>query len=190
MEANRAVYEEIIKDHPEWEGIGHSWDYKVRVEFMKEFLKRTGGWMIVTDINFKKYNANFNEKIIFEVKKVSEFPEGYATSIRENDSDSVGRGAGLGIYTKENGQLVYSVAVVNDAIEFTLNENERSLYNITNWTVGEMISDLFRSLIAITAMHSRVDLDEVPATNYKLYVGGVSPDHVGYFHKVTWTFIK
>ncbi|HXF86168.1 MAG TPA: hypothetical protein VNK49_12345, partial [Anaerolineales bacterium] len=27
MEANRAVYEEIIKDHPEWEGIGHSWDY-------------------------------------------------------------------------------------------------------------------------------------------------------------------
>ncbi len=146
--------------------------------------------MIVTDMNFKKYNANFNEEIIFELKKVSEFPEGYAISIRENDSDSIGRGAGLGIYTKENGQLVYSVAVVNDAIEFTLNENENSLYNITNWTVGELVSDLFRKLIAITAMHSRVDLKEVPATNDKLYVKGNDLESQGYFLGVTWTFIK
>ncbi len=146
--------------------------------------------MIVTDMNFKKYNANFNEEIIFELKKVSEFPEGYAPSITADFSDDIGRGAGLGIYTRENGQLVYSVAVVNDAIEFTLYENENSLYNAANWTVGELVSNLFRKLIAITAMHSRVDGRVVPATNYKLYVRGASPDDQGYFHKVTWTFIK
>ncbi|HXF84177.1 MAG TPA: hypothetical protein VNK49_02215, partial [Anaerolineales bacterium] len=190
MEANRAIYEEIIKDHPEWEGIGHSWDYKVRVEFMKEFLKRTGGWMIVTDMNFNKYEANLNEKIKLEVVQVTELPKGFLPELPLNDSDSVGKGAGTGMYVNDKGQIVYSVAMVGDTLRYTLNEDERSIFNTTNWTDGEVISELFRNLIASTATHSRTDYKVVPATNHKLYVKGSDPDSQGYFLDVTWTFIK
>lgn len=190
MEANRAVYEEIVKDHPEWNGIGNGWDYKVRVEFMKEFLARTGGRMIVTDMNFKKYEANFNEEIKFEVVQVAELPNGFLPELPRNDSDSVGKGAGTGIYVNDEGQVVYSVAIVGDTLGYTLKEDERSIFNTTNWTEGEVVSELFRNLIASTAVHSRADYKVIPATNHKLYVRGSDPDDQGYFLDITSTFIK
>lgn len=68
MEENRKVYEEIIKDFPQWEGIGSGSDYKERVAFMKEFLKRTGGKMIVQNHNFEKFEVDFNQPILNQWK--------------------------------------------------------------------------------------------------------------------------
>ena len=188
MEANRAVYEEIIKDHPEWDGIGNGWDYKVRVEFMKEFLTRTGGQMIVTDMNFNKFKADFNQDVKFDVISVDELPKEYVGMLATSDGKN--RGGGGTMYSTPEGQVVYSVAILPGALERTQTD-PAYIYKSWNWTPGEVISNLFRRTIAGTIFHNlNAGYGENQPSNYNLYTKGGVPSNENFFSDVYWTFIQ
>ncbi|MCC6299280.1 MAG: hypothetical protein IT314_08270 [Anaerolineales bacterium] len=187
---NQATLAKVLEKFPEYGGIGHGADYKIKQAFMQAFLKESGGKMIITDMNWRRFEADFNQEIKLEVIHGNRLPQEYAGAMRENINDKHGRGGGFTMYVSEQGQVVYSVMFVNNTLDYTLEENEGSLYNIGNWTAGEITSDFFRKLVANTAMHSRVDLRTVNASNYKLYIKGADPDSGEFFASMYWTFIK
>ena len=183
FESNRAIYEAIVVEHPEWEGIGLGSDYNTVVAFMTEFLTRSGGKMIVADASFNKFTANFNLPIKFEVIQVNEFPKGYSRYIANTDKS--GPGGGGSVYVDENGQYVYSIAILPGAIERTQTEPQ-SLYKAWNWTPAEVISDLFRQTISELVYKNRYS-DEM---KYQLYTRGGVPSNENFFSDVYWTFLK
>lgn len=173
MEFSRRVYEEIIKDHPEWEGIALGDDYEVRGDFMQEFLKRTGGLMVVTDMNWNKFEADLNKPVGFEVIEVDK---------RQNDFGK--------IQADETGQLIYSVLIPQLAIEETQGISTSpygiSIYFTWKWSPDGFVSDLFRRTISTHAYGTR-DSDR---HNYELYTRGGTPNSGRFYADVYWTFIK
>ena len=181
MKFNRKIYGEVIKDHPEWEGIGDSWDPKEKQAFAKEFLERSGGLAVITDMNWNKFEGNFNEEIKFKVTEVDKIPNGYSIAFKYDYGQ-----AGMSMYINENGQVIYSFITSRDAIKlFLANAQLRK-----GWTAGMLVSDFFRIFVANTSMHSGGDLESVNSTNHKLYVESTDPEDSSYFRKVTWTFIE
>lgn len=183
FESNRAIYEAIIIDHPEWEGIGLGSDYNTVVAFMMEFLNRSGGKMIVADASFNKYTADFNLPVKFEIIQVDELPKGYSGYIW--NANKTGLGGGGAVYVNGDGQFVYSLAISPGAIERTQTEPQ-SIYKAWNWTPAEVLSDLFRQLISETTYKDRYS-DKL---KYQFYTRGGVPSNVNYFSDVYWTFIQ
>ncbi len=183
FESNRAIYEAIIKDHPEWEGIGLSSDYETVIDFMKEFLKRSGGKMIIADASFNKYTVDFNLPVKFEVILVNELPQNYSSYIAK--ADDTNRGGGGTVYASEDGQLTYSVAVVPGALEDT-QIDPAYIYKSWNWTPAEVLSDLFRQLISETIYKDR-DSEKM---KYQLYTKGGVPRSGSFYADTYWTFIR
>jgi len=184
LEENRKVYEEIIKDFPQWEGIGSGTEYKERVAFMKEFLKRTGGTMIVQDHNFNKFEVDFNKPVKFEVNEVETLSTDVAYFLGISASNPSGRGGG-GVLNSLNGQLSYTVEIVPEALENALTD-QSYLYVKEKWSAGEIISNIFRLTISQTAYK---DMDS-SAHSYSLYTKGAEPKDALYYRKIHWTFIK
>lgn len=183
FESNRAIYEAIIKDHPEWDGIGLGSDYNTVVAFMTEFLNRSGGKMIIADASFNKYTADFNLPVKFEVIEVDELPKGYSGYIWNADKTSLGGGGA--VYVNEDSQFVYSVSIVPGAIERTQTEPQ-SIYKAWNWTPAEVLSDLFRQLISEATYKDRYS-DKL---KYQLYTRGGIPGDANFYSDVKWTFMQ
>ena len=186
MENNRKIYEEIIKDFPQWEGIGSGSDYKERVAFMKEFLKRTGGKMIVQNHNFEKFEVDFNQPIKFEVVEVETlsakvfFPIGLGLP-----GNLLGRGGGGYMTMNEKSQLVYKLEIVLEGLREALT-NKNYFYAAWKWEAGEVISNLFRITIALTSYKN----GESDQHKYQLYTKGGVLKSGNFYSDVTWTFIK
>lgn len=192
MEANRVIYEEIIKDHPEWEGIAHSWDYKVRVEFMKEFLTRSGGRMIVTDMNWNKYEADFNQPVKFEVIEVDELPKEYPEMAKLSQNE--GRGGSGIMFADKNGQITYKLAFVPGCIEYYINIDPFRAHN--NWGADWFVGEFFALVINSVPFHSNRYFSDPLASNYLLYIRGANKneditqnDGVLRPYKVRWSFV-
>jgi hypothetical protein len=186
MEKNRKIYEEIIKDFSQWGGIGSGSDYKERVAFMKEFLTRTGGTMIVQSHNFEKFEVDFNQPIKFEVVEVRTlspkvfFPIGLGLP-----GNLLGRGGGGYMAKNENSQLYYKLEIVPEGLQEALS-NKNYFYASHNWEAGEVVSNLFRFVIASTAYKN----GESGQHSYRLYTQGELPSSDNFYGSVNWTFIK
>ena len=180
---NRAVFEKVVEENPEWKDIGPGSDYKERLAFMQAFLKASGGRMTIQNRIFEKFEADLNLPIKFEVIQVNEFPKGYSRYIANIDKS--GPGGGGSVYVDENGQYVYSIAILPGAIERTQTEPQ-SLYKAWNWTPAEVISDLFRQTISEAIYRDR----HSDILKYQLYTKGGVPKSGSYYADVYWTFIK
>lgn len=185
MEKNRKVYEEIIKDFPQWEGIGSGSDYKERVAFMKEFLKRTGGTMNVQNHNFEKFQADFNQPIKFEVVQVEALSSKSTNFLGLSGDNPYGRGGGGLMYVDSKGRITYKVEIVKSALDAAMSD-KRYIYKTHNWTAGGLISDIFRQLIVQTSFKDKDSNNH----QYQLYTKGADPKNSRYYVDVYWTFIK
>ncbi|MBK6647361.1 MAG: hypothetical protein IPG44_16710 [Anaerolineales bacterium] len=194
MEFNRKVYEEIIKDHPEWEGIGNGDDYETRRLFMQEFLKRTGGFMVVTDMNWNKYEADFNHEIGFEVIEVDKLPNEYP-SMRAL-SQGQNRGGGGLMKVEESGQIIYSLAIAHGCIEFYINIDPYR--ENSNWPANWFVSEFFGTTISSVSKHTISAFKEPLLSDYLLYIRGANhdknilqPSGSGWVipYQVSWSFL-
>ncbi|MEW6083395.1 MAG: HEPN domain-containing protein [Chloroflexota bacterium] len=185
---NQAILAKVLEKRPEYEGIGHGADYKVKQAFMQAFLEESGGKMIVTDIKWRKYEADFNQDIKFEVVHGNKLPINYEGAMRGDEFDKLARGGGFAVFTNEQGQLVYSVMVVNNTLEYIM-QNKDSVFHMAGWTAGGIISNVFRMSVAHTALHSRGD-STVTVSDYRYYIKGSAPTEPDYVAKAYWFFIK
>lgn len=171
MEFNRKVYEEIIKDHPEWEGIALGDDYEVRGEFMQEFLTRTGGLMTMTDMYWNKFEADFNKPIGFGVIEVDKLPSEYP-DMRIISFDGKNRGGGGIMTVNSDGQIVYKVAFTQQSIEFYMHTEQRR--STAQMGVDKIVSELFAQTTNSVAYHQIVWFIN-SASDYRLYIGARNP---------------
>lgn len=192
---NRAVYEQVIAQHPEWDGITNSWDYEIRKEFVTAFLEESGGKAIISDMNFQKHEADFNLPIKFEVVEVDKLDSSYKGTRGVNAQDIAATGGGVKMHT-EDGQLIYQIAITQRAIDFALTQGIRANYS---WDVDKFISEMIAQGINVAARSGL--WFERPVSNYKLYIAGsnknqdiLQPAGDGYrplyFGSVKWTFLK
>lgn len=182
---NRAVLEKVLQENPAWEGIGPGADYNERLAFMKAFLEISGGTMIVQNHNFEKFEADLNLPVGFEVEEVDKLSPSTANFLALGNGGDYSRGGGGIMYVNEEGQLIYKVEIVDNALESALND-ERYIYNAWDWTAGEVISDLFRQTIAATSFKDK----NSTTFKYQLYTKGGVPKSGTYYADTYWTFLK
>lgn len=186
MKFNRAIYQEIIKDHPEWEGISHSANYVVKLAYIKEFLTRSGGLMMVQNHVYEKFEVDFNKPPSFKIEEVNTlstkviFPIGLGLP-----GNLLGRGGGGYMSVDENKQLVYKLEIVPGALDEAL-YNKSYFYAAWNWKAGGIVSRLFSIIIAQTSYKNM----DSSLHNYSLYTKGGVPGSGNFYKDVNWTFIK
>jgi hypothetical protein len=69
IEENRAIYDEIIADaelmekHPEWKDLSHNLPKESKKAYMTEYLKRSGGIMVIKGSNWSYHPVDFNRPL-------------------------------------------------------------------------------------------------------------------------------
>jgi hypothetical protein len=182
---NRKIAEEVWKEHPEYEGIGSGSPYEDKVKFMLLFLEKSGGIMTIKDHNFTAYSVDFNLPIGFRVELVDTLSSTTANFLALSAGNPYGRGGGGIMYSGENGQLLYKVEIVSGTLNAATSDR-RYIYKAWDWSVGGIISDLFRQTISQTAYKDR----DSNLHKYQLYTKGGVPKSGNFYSDVYWTFIK
>lgn len=100
------------------------------------------------------------------------------------DSGSI-TGGGSIMTVSESGNLVYRIAIVPGALQRTQTDSGY-IYKSHKWSVGAVISDIFRKIISETG-YKNVDSN---LYKYQLYTNGDNPDDPRFYVSVNWTFIK
>lgn len=182
IEENKATHEQILADaelmekHPEWKELSNNLPKEIKKAYMTEFLKRTGGTMVIKDAKWQKHTVNFNEKIKFTVEEVPAMTSEY--------SGVFYNAIGFKQHAGENGELTFSIMTLEGEIAKRAGNKGTATANLT---VGQYISNLFWHLVSGTTYGpNNYNLD---TTNYKLYVG-TKPGDPYYYINMGWGFIE
>jgi hypothetical protein len=180
IEENKEIHNQILADaelmekHPEWKELSNNLPKESKKAYMTEFLKRSGGTMVIKDAKWQYHTVDFNQKVKFTVEEVPEIT---------NEYPSVYNSIGFKQHVGEKGELTFSILTIKGVLSEKINGD--GLWG--NLTGGQLISSFFwemvsGSMIGITKANSN-------ASDYKLYIDS-DPFSGRYFVSLGWSFIQ
>lgn len=181
IEENKEIHNQILADaelmekHPEWKELSNNLTKESKKAYMTEFLKRSGGTMVIKDAKWQYHTVDFNQKIKFTVEEVPAMTSEYSGVIYNS--------IGFKQYAGENGELIFSILTLQGEIAKRAGKEGTLLQNVT---AGGTISTMFWHLISGSVLGgNRV----TNTTDYKLYTN-TDPGSQGYYADLKWSFIK
>lgn len=174
MEFNRTIYQEMVDDNSDWEGITNDSKPEKKLAFIQEFLRRSGGLMIVRDAKWQKLEANFNNPPRFTIEEVSKIT---------NEYPSVYNSIGFKQHVGGNGELTFSILTLKGELN-RLAETKGTL--LQNVTANELISLLFWHMVSGSVLGGERITN---TTDHKLYTN-TNPGNQNYYSDLSWGFIE